>query len=90
MNKIKLKYFGLRSLLVIFVMSLWGCSQVASKVSQKDAEEFVSNATYAKDPRTGLFFAVIGSRRFGSLHQEGMSFTWVPAAEAEKYLKIEK
>jgi hypothetical protein len=72
---------------VMTVCMFAGCAQQASKVSDDEAKKFVAEATYAKDDRTGMCFAVIGSKTWDSPSQQGMSFTWVPCEQADKFIK---
>jgi hypothetical protein len=66
---------------------LAGCSVNPSEVSKDYAKEFVSKATYVKDNKTGMCFAVTGTRKTGDVNQNGISFTWVPCEQAEKFIE---
>lgn len=65
---------------------LSGCSVNASKVDTAYAEDFLSNATFVKDKRTGMCFGMVATRKTLNANQNGISWTWVPCEMAEKYL----
>jgi hypothetical protein len=71
---------------LVMIATLTSCAQKASKVSNENAKEFVSEATYTKDNRTGMCYAVVASKTSFINPQQGMSFTWVPCEQAEKFI----
>jgi len=73
-------------LVVIVACLLVGCSVNPSEVTPDYAKSFISKATYVKDVRTGMCFAIVATRKTGDTSQNGISFTWVPCEQAEKFL----
>lgn len=65
---------------------LAGCSVNPSGVSQKYAQGFVNNMTYAKDSRTGLCFGVAASRRTAKMSSTGIGVVSVPCDKVEHLL----
>jgi hypothetical protein len=71
---------------VAVVFLLAGCSVNPSQVDDKYAKEFISKATYVKDQKTGICYAIVATRMTGHTDQNGVSFTWVPCEQAERFL----
>lgn len=63
-----------------------GCAVNPSEVSPSYAKEFVSKATYVKDSRTGLCYAIVATRKSRDTDQNGVSFTWVPCEQVASVL----
>jgi hypothetical protein len=77
----------MRLFISIIAISLFaGCSVNPSEVSSDYAKEFISKATYVKDSRTGLCYAIVATRMTGKTDQNGVSFTWVPCEQVAPFL----
>jgi hypothetical protein len=73
-------------LIAVFCLSVISCSVNPSEIDDKYAVEFIKKVKYVKDKRTGMCYAIIGTRMTGNSSQNGISFTWVPNELAEPYL----
>ena len=73
--------------LAIASLCFVGCDVNPSKVDAAYAKKFISKVTYVKDERTGLCFALVGTRETASTNQNGISWTWVPCDSVEKFLE---
>ena len=77
----------MRLFISIIAISLFaGCAVNPSEVSNDYAKEFISKATYVKDSRTGLCYAIVATRMTGKTDQNGVSFTWVPCEQVASVL----
>lgn len=71
---------------IAFASLLSSCAVNPSEVSPSYAKNFIGNATYVKDARTGMCFAIVATRMTGATDQNGVSFTWVPCEQVEHML----
>lgn len=71
---------------VAIVLVFGGCSVNPDKVSPGYAKDFVNEATYVKDPRTGLCYSIVGVRKTGGCSQSSISYTYVPCQDCEHLL----
>ena len=66
-----------KTLMIIMVAVLGGCASNTGRVDF-DSDDVV----YAKDPRTGLCFAAVGSQQFMSFSSSGLGMTEVPCSKS--------
>jgi len=67
-------------------LSTLGCSVNAKKMDDEYVKDFVSNLQYGQDPKTGLCFAIISSRKTGSTSSSGIGITEVPCERVKNHL----
>lgn len=65
-------------LLLVAAVALSGCGANLRKPSDKAARAAVAKATYARDERTGLCYAVLETSHFMNLNADGATITYVP------------
>ena len=74
--------------LLIAVVLMAGCSVNPSKVDDKYAKEFASKIAYVKDARTGLCFALVGTRKTGHASESGLGMACVPCERVPRGLLV--
>lgn len=83
----KTKNFVFLPLIFMAVSILFtSCSVNPSKVDADYAKKFIKEATIVKDERTGLCYAVVGTRMTANFSQNGISWTWVPCDQVKQFI----
>ena len=74
------------ALLFAVCVNIVGCSVNPSEVDDKYAKNFVKNVKYIKDEKTGICYGIVATRKTMDTDQNGISWTWVPCEQVEKFL----
>jgi len=62
------------------------CTVPAGPSESEVAQVLLQGVTYVKDKKTGMCFALLGTRKLGKAVGQSVSLTWVPCEPVEKYI----